>query len=98
VATTPQSGNRSSPGVTIGLREIYDQVVGVVAQLTHLSMLVTALESRHTATTNTTSDLETRVRHLEARPVVTPAAMWTALGVLLTAAGVIVTLVFGILN
>jgi len=98
VATTPRDEDRSSHGVTIGLREIYDQVVHIAAQITHLAQLVATLESRQHDTATDTADVERRVRELEKRPVVTPTAMWTAIGVLTTVVGVVVTIIIAIVN
>lgn len=98
MATPSRDEDRSSHGVTIGLREIYDQVVHVAAQLTHLAQLVATIESRQHDANTEADDLEERVRHLEQKPVVTPAAMWTALGVLVGAAGVIATIFIALIG
>lgn len=85
-------------GVTIGLREIYDKVADIAGRITQLTMLVTTLQSTQQSGKLEVDDIETRVRTLEQRPVVTPAAMWTAIGVLATVAGVIAAVIIGILN
>jgi hypothetical protein len=85
-------------GVTIGLREIYDKVADIAGQITQLAMLVTTLQTGQQSNAREVSSLETRVRTLEQKPVVTPAAMWTAIGVLATVAGVIAAVIIGILN
>lgn len=104
MATTPRNEDRSSQnrehtlGVTIGLREIYDKVADIAGQITQLAMLVTTLQTGQQSNAQDVSNLENRVRTLEQKPVVTPTAMWTALGVLATAAGVVVVIIFGILD
>lgn len=91
----PGSGNgdrEASIGVTIGLREIYDKVADIGAAITHLTGVVAALEvSQRNASTDATG-LDQRLRTLEQRHVVTPAAMWTAIGVLASVAGVLVAI------
>lgn len=69
-------------GVTIGLREIYDKVADLSAAITHLTGVVAALEVTQRNTNTDADGLESRVRQLEQKPVVTPAAMWTAIGIL----------------
>lgn len=91
--TAPGSGNRdreASIGVTIGLREIYDKVAELGAAITHLTGVVAALEVSQRSANVDADGIEARVRVLEQRPVVTPAAMWTAIGVLASVAGVLV--------
>lgn len=82
MAVQPRNEDRSSPGVTIGLREIYDKVADVAGQITHLAAVFAALQTTQQTTATDTSELEVRVRFLEMRAVVTPRAMWTAIGVL----------------
>lgn len=92
--TAPGSGrdDRRAIGITIGLREIYDKVAELSAAITHLTGVVAALEVTQRNAGSEADGIEARVRQLEQKPVVTPAAMWTAIGVLATVAGVIVTL------
>lgn len=90
---TPRSDDQSTPGVVIGLREIYDKVADLSAAITHLTGVVSALEVSQRSNGASTDGLEQRVRTLEQKPVVTPAAMWTAIGVLASVAGVLVALI-----
>lgn len=103
MATTPRNEDRSSHqeqslGVTIGLREIYDKVADIAGRITQLSVLVTTVQSAQQLDKREVDDIETRVRTLEQRHVVTPAAMWTAIGVLATVAGVVAAVIIGVLN
>lgn len=92
---TPGGGreDRQAIGITIGLREIYDKVAELSAAITHLTGVVAALEVTQRNAGHDADGLESRVRQLEQKPVVTPAAMWTAIGVLATVAGVLVTII-----
>lgn len=60
--------------------------------ITHLTGVVSAIESRQSHSSTEANELEERVRMLEQRAVVTPAAMWSAIGVLATVAGVFVAI------
>jgi len=86
----PRDEDRSVTGVVIGVREIYDKVAELSAAITHLTGVVAALEVSQNNTHTGTNGLEQRLRVLEQKPVVTPAAMWTAIGVLASVAGVLV--------
>jgi hypothetical protein len=92
--TAPGSGrdDRHAIGITIGLREIYDKVAELSAAITHLTGVVAALEVTQRNVSSDADGLEARVRQLEQKPVVTPAAMWTAIGVLASVAGVLVAI------
>lgn len=83
--------DRSS--VAIGLREIYDKACEAVASIAHLSSQVSGIKEDQVAIQSAAVDLEKRVRALEQRPVVTPMAMWSAIGVLATVAGALVALI-----
>lgn len=104
MTTTPRNEDRSSTssdnslGVTIGLREIYDKVADIAGRITQLTMQVMTLQTNQVSSTTEVDGIETRVRALEQRSVVTPAAMWTALGVITAVAGVIVAVIFGVLS
>lgn len=89
------SENGESPDmvVRIGIREIYDSVQGLVQNVGVLSRQIETLNTSLNSNTSETNGLEHRVRSLEVQKVVTPASMWTAIGVLATVAGVIITLI-----
>lgn len=93
--TTPHEGRSSQRygAVEIGLRDVYDEVQKVARGYGELAgKLDTAVSmyalrfdavNRELAETGKEiSDHELRLRAVEQRPVVTPRAMWAAIGVL----------------
>lgn len=85
--------------VTIGLRDVYNEIQTLSHGYTRLEgKLDTALSvqtihlnsiGREISDTQTqTRELEVRLRAVERQPVVTPRAVWTAVGVLIAALGV----------
>ena len=91
--------------ISIGLRDLYDQIQVVASGYTSLSAkLDTALISKTMAQQTIAqqladvrrdlSDHEMRLRAQEQRQFVTPKAMWTATGVLIAGIG----LVFGVVQ
>jgi hypothetical protein len=91
--TVPRSEDHAEYGVTIGLREIYDQVRDAVSGIANLSRQIDDMKGDQTTTTTAATDLEKRVRALEQKPVVTPASMWSAIGVLCAVVGAVATLI-----
>lgn len=91
--TAPRSEDHAEYGVTIGLREIYNEVRDVAAKIIGLSSQISDMETGHSNTTAAARDLEARVRELEKRHVVTPASMWSAIGVLCAVIGAVATII-----
>jgi len=78
--------------VEIGLREIYDKVCATETGVHNLVMKFQDLRGDQIAQQTATEKLEDRIRTIEMRAVVTPAAMWTAIGTLTTIMGVLVAI------
>lgn len=89
----PTNGDESEVGVRIGIREIYDHVHTLVRSVDLVSRQIEALTANVSTATTHTNGLENRVRALEVQKVVTPASMWTAIGVLGSVAGVLVAVI-----
>lgn len=98
----PNEG-RSSHSVTIGLRDLYDMIQAVNTGYTALSAkLDTTLIQQTLQTQNLAQQLadvrhdlndhETRLRAQEARPFVSPRAVWTAVGIITSVIGVAFTI------
>jgi chromosome segregation ATPase len=93
MATNPPSDEASEIAVRIGIREIYDHVRDLVRSVDGLSRQIDRLTTDVSVASQGANTLETRVRALETQRVVTPASMWTAIGVLTSVAGVLVALI-----
>lgn len=103
-----RSGSSAHGGpITIGLRELYVQIQELnrsVAQLTaEMKMFTQQATMMQQSFATQLSDIrqdhvdhETRIRLIEARPVVTPRSMWTAVGVLMPVVSLIVTIVIAV--
>lgn len=89
------NGDDSEVGVRIGIREIYDHVRDLVRAVDMVSRQIDVLTQGTTKTSAETDGLDTRVRTLEVQiqKVVTPASMWTAIGVLAGVAGTVATVI-----
>ena len=87
------NGDDSEIGVRIGIREIYDHVTTLVRSVDVVSRQIEALTTNVSSAATNTNGLENRVRALEVQKVVTPASMWTAIGVLGGLAGVLIALI-----
>lgn len=72
--------------VRITLRDVW-------ASLNELKGLVAPLAAANADHSRRLDDHEKRMRAIELRPVITPTAVWTALGVLLTAVAVGVAII-----
>lgn len=85
--------NDDEIAIRIGIREIYEQVMGVVRGVDSIQRQIESLRDTTNGNGQKTTDLEARLRALEVQKVVTPGSMWTAIGVLATVAGVLVTVI-----
>ncbi len=95
-----QAPDHGGQSLTIGLRDVYDQIQVISAGYTALSAkLDTALISQTMAQQTIAQQLadirhdindhEMRMRSQEAKPVISPRAMWTAVGVLIAGLGLV---------
>lgn len=102
-----RSQPQTSGVIEIGLRDVYDEVRRVVEGHGELAAKLDTVASLHSlrfdtvnrelaAQGNALSEHEKRLRAVEIRPVVTPTAMWVALGVLATlaSAGIAIVALF----
>lgn len=93
MAAPQQNDDPVDVGVRISIREIYDHVRDLVRNVDILSRQIDRLTTDVNMSSQGTNTLETRIRALETQKVVTPASMWSALAVLGTLAGVLITLI-----
>lgn len=93
MSTPPQNHDTAESTVRISMREIYDSVRDLVRSMDVVSRQIETLNLTVNNASQGTTTLETRVRMLETQKVVTPASMWTAIGVLGSLAGVLIALI-----
>jgi hypothetical protein len=83
--------------ITIGLRDLYDQLQRVSAQQVALTSkmdtMIIAQSSQMTGAIEDIKDHEHRLRAQEAKQTVSPRAMWSGAAVLLAAVGLVMTLI-----
>ncbi len=107
--TGPSSNNQNVSGVVIGLNDLYTALQELNRNYTRLdtkvdvalgnyqnrfeSFVAALLERRQVS-----DDHERRIRALEVRPVVTPRAVWGAMGVLTAVAALMTTIIMLIIQ
>lgn len=87
------SREETESGVRVSMREIYDNVRDLLRNVDLVSRQIDMLTNNFNTATQSATTLETRIRALETQKVVTPASMWTAIGVLASVAGVLVAVI-----
>lgn len=100
--TGPTAGDPGGQMITIGLRDLYVQQQEMSREVIRLSTKIDgAVTSQTFAVTSTQQTLsahaaeigdhEIRLRAMEARPVVTPRAVWAAAALIISVLGLFIT-------
>lgn len=90
-------GARGDQVIVIGLRDVYEDVRSLNTQVTRMdakldsALLTDRLRIDHLG--GEVLDHETRLRSLEARPVVTPRSVWVAVSAISAVVGVIIAII-----
>lgn len=94
---TQPDDTRGGPMITIGLRDVYGQLQVVATNQTALGAKIDTIVASHgqqlLSIQEDVKDHEHRLRLIEARPVVTPRAVWTAAALVVSSLGLILVLI-----